>query len=150
VVEWSPALEAFGRAMGARVTETGGAALFVDYGRDEPSFGDTLQAVRGHGKEGPLENPGQADLTAHVDFRAFIAAAEAGGACATPILAQGEFLRRLGIDARARTLVRGNPGRALQIERQLDRLVAPGQMGKLFKVACVHAPGLAPPGFELG
>ena len=27
---------------------TGGAALLIDYGRAEPGFGDTLQAVRGH------------------------------------------------------------------------------------------------------
>jgi len=149
VRESSEALVGLGQAVGALVTRASGAALFIDYGRDAPGEGDTLQALRGHARENPLANPGVADLTAHVDFPAFLAAAAGAGALASPIRGQGDFLRALGVETRAAVLVRARPDRAGVIARQLDRLVAPDQMGVLFKAACVHSPGLAPPGLEV-
>jgi SAM-dependent MidA family methyltransferase len=145
VREWSPELVACGSALGALVARAGGAALLIDYGRSEPAFGDTLQALRGHRKEDPLAHPGLADLTAHVDFPAFLAAAEAAGAEVSPVEGQGNFLRRLGIEARAAGLTRAHPDQAEKIGRQLSRLVAPDQMGALFKVARIGAPGLELP-----
>jgi SAM-dependent MidA family methyltransferase len=148
VLEWSEDLADFGRRTGDLVSRATGAALFVDYGRDAPGHGDTLQALRGHRKEGPLDNPGLADLTAHVDFPAFLEAARAAGAAAAPIRRQGDFLRALGIEARAEALALARPDRCDLIARQLARLTGADQMGDLFKVACIHSQGLAPPGFE--
>lgn len=148
VAEWSDALEATGRAVGSLLARAGGAGLFIDYGRDGPGLGDTLQALRGHVREGPLEHPGEADLTAHVDFPAFLAAGEAGGARAAPLRSQRALLRVLGIEVRAAALAHATPARADLVERQLHRLLAPEQMGDLFKAACLHSPGLVPPGFE--
>jgi SAM-dependent MidA family methyltransferase len=148
VRESSEALAAMGQSVGALVARASGAALFVDYGRDAPGAGDTLQALRGHVRESPLAHPGLADLTAHVDFPAFLAAAAGAGAETTPIRRQGDFLADLGAEARAGALARARPDRANVIARQLDRLVSPEQMGALFKAACVHSPGLEPPGFE--
>lgn len=148
VVEWSDALNDVGGSIGEKLARLGGAALFIDYGRDTPGPGDTLQAVRGHRRESPLAAPGEADLTAHVDFPAFLHAAAAAGAATTPIVGQGEFLTRLGAEARAGALAKSRPDRAATIRRQLDRLVAPDQMGRMFKAAAVHGPGFSPPGFE--
>jgi NADH dehydrogenase [ubiquinone] 1 alpha subcomplex assembly factor 7 len=148
VLEHSPAQAALGAELGARLAADGGAALLVDYGRAEPGFGDTLQALRRHRKEDPLANPGEADLTVHADFPAVLAAAQAAGAEAAPLLTQGEFLVRLGIGARAEALANARPDRSERIERQLERLVSPDQMGELFKVACLHQPGFKAPGFE--
>ena len=39
--------------------------------------------------------------------------------------------------------------RAEVIDRQLARLVAPDQMGELFKAACIHSEDVIPPGFEI-
>jgi SAM-dependent MidA family methyltransferase len=150
VLEVSPAQEALGAALGARVAAQGGAALLIDYGRDAPGFGDTLQALKGHHKVTPLDTPGEADLTVHADFPAVLAAARAPGAETSGPLGQGELLRRLGVEARAAALARARPDKAAAISRQLQRLVAPDQMGELFKAACIHAPGLVPPGFEAG
>lgn len=147
ILEVSAAQAAWGAAVGRRVAQDGGAALLIDYGRAEPGFGDTFQALRAHRKVDPLADPGAADLTVHADFPAVLAAARAEGAAAA-ILTQGAFLVRLGIGARAEALAQARPDRADQIERQLERLVAPDQMGELFKAACIHSPGLAPPGFE--
>jgi NADH dehydrogenase [ubiquinone] 1 alpha subcomplex assembly factor 7 len=145
VWEWSPKLAQFGAEVGARLVADAGAALFIDYGRDAPGPGDTLQAVRGHEKELALANPGVADLTAHVDFPAFAAAARGAGATVSPIESQGAFLTRLGIAHRAAALERASPERAGAIDRQLDRLVSPDGMGALFKVVAMTSPGLAAP-----
>jgi len=150
VREWSPALEDLGREIGALVAKAGGAALFIDYGRDEPGPGDTLQALRGHATEAPLDNPGAADLTAHVDLPAFLAAARDAGAETTAISTQGDFLWSLGIGLRAERLSAARPNQAAVIARQVARLIAPDQMGALFKVAAIHAPGLSAPGLPPG
>jgi len=149
VVEWSDALARFGSRVGARMAEAGGAALFIDYGRDTPGPGDTLQALRDHRKESPLASPGRADLTAHADFPAFLDAARAAGASVGPIRSQGELLSALGIRVRAAALAKSRPDHAAMIERQLERLLAPSQMGELFKAAVVHQVGLVAPGFEI-
>lgn len=148
VAEWSDALISVGAAVGALIARAGGAALFVDYGRDRPGPGDTLQALRGHRKESPLAHPGRADLTAHVDFPAFLAAASAAGAAVGPIRTQAAFLSDLGVRVRAAALAASRPDRAETLERQLERLIGPDQMGELFKVAVVRQPGLVAPGFE--
>ena len=80
VLEMSTAQTAFGAEVGARIAGQGGAALLIDYGRDEPGFGDTLQALKGHRRSSPLATPGEADLTVHADFPAVLAAARAAGA----------------------------------------------------------------------
>lgn len=123
------------------------AALLIDYGAADDRFGDTLQALRGHAKEDPLAHPGEADLTVRVDFGAFMETAADAGAQAQ-LTTQADFLRALGIEARAAALAARNPDRASLVARQLERLIDDEQMGQLFKVCCLHAPGLSPPGFE--
>ena len=149
VFEISPAQSAFGAAIGRLLAREGGAALLIDYGRDNPGPGDTLQALKGHVKVPPLDEPGQADLTVHADFPAVAEAARAAGAFTAPILTQGELLDRLGVYDRAAALAKARPDRAEIIGRQLARLVDPDQMGTLFKALAIHAPAsLTPPGFE--
>ena len=147
VFEQSPAQAALGAQLGARVAADGGAALLIDYGRGEPGFGDTLQALRRHEKVDPLDRPGEADLTVHADFPAVMAAARAEGAEAA-ILTQADFLARMGIGARAEALVRAAPARTGVIGRQLTRLIASDEMGELFKVCAIHSPDWTPPAFE--
>lgn len=147
VLERSDAQAALGAALGARLAQDGGAALLIDYGRDQPGFGDTLQALRRHEKVDPLACPGEADLTVWADFPAVMAAATAAGAQAS-ILTQGAFLARMGIGARAEALVRARPDRAAVIGRQLDRLVSAEHMGELFKACCLASPGWSPPAFD--
>jgi SAM-dependent MidA family methyltransferase len=148
VVESSPAQAALGSEIGHRVARDGGAALLIDYGRDTPGPGDTLQALKAHAKVPPLAEPGQADLTVWADFPAVLAAALEAGAATGPILTQGAFLHGLGIEARAEALAATRPDQADKLARQLDRLTGAAQMGQLFKVVCLSAPGLSPPLFE--
>ena len=148
VLEVSPAQEAMGQRLAERIVADGGAALLIDYGRPEPEFGDTLQALKGHEKLDPLAAPGESDLTVYADFPTVLAAAEKAGAQHTNAIPQGLFLGRLGLQHRAEALKAARPDRAEVIDRQLSRLAAPDQMGELFRAACIHQAGFFPPGFE--
>ena len=86
--------------------------------------------------------------TVHAGFAMVLSAARSRHARAT-ILEQGEFLRRLGVEARANALARARPERAASIARQLARLIDPNEMGRLFKAVCLYkAIDPPPPGFE--
>jgi NADH dehydrogenase [ubiquinone] 1 alpha subcomplex assembly factor 7 len=145
LVEVSAPVEGVVAEIGARIAENGGAALIVDYGGWR-ALGDTFQAIRDHRAVAPLESPGTADLTAHVDFEAVARAAARCGAGVTPMTTQGQFLERLGIAARTRALAAA--GQAERIAGEHRRLTDPQEMGDLFKVIAIH-PGdrLPPPGF---
>lgn len=149
VWEISEQQAAFGRDLGRLVAETSGAALLIDYGRERPESGDTLQALKRHVKVDPLETPGEADLTQWADFPLVLEAAVRAGADVTGCRGQGDFLRVLGIEARAKRLAAARPDAAPVIARQLERLTAPDQMGTLFKAAAIFSPrSLSIPGFE--
>ncbi|MBP2299626.1 class I SAM-dependent methyltransferase [Azospirillum picis] len=155
VVEVSPASQAVARAIGARLAAAPGAALLIDYGYAYgPVAGDTLQAVRRHAFAPVLDAPGEADLTAHVDFAAIAAAAREGGAESFGPVEQGEWLCRLGIRERAAALsAKATPAQARDIRAALDRLIDPAQMGRLFKLIALASPGAfaretPPAGFE--
>jgi SAM-dependent MidA family methyltransferase len=95
----------------------------------------------------PLAEPGAADLTAHVDFPAFAAAA---GVPAYGPLAQGKFLTRLGLFQRINRLAQTQePRRALAMIEAGRRLAEPDRMGALSKAMALTQPGLGvPAGFE--
>jgi SAM-dependent MidA family methyltransferase len=158
VYEQCSAGEALAEEIAHVIATQGGAALVVDYGYDTPGFGETLQAVRRHGYADVLADPGENDLTAHVDFGALGDAAVRGGASVCGPVSQGELLMSLGIVRRAENLARGTGGAYRRqtahlsshptVKRQLDRLVLPDQMGELFKaIAIVPKSAPTPPGF---
>jgi NADH dehydrogenase [ubiquinone] 1 alpha subcomplex assembly factor 7 len=137
-----------------RVASSGGAALIIDYGHARTAFGDTLQAVKNHSFVPPLQSPGEADLTAHVDFAAFARQSRAAGAMAHGPITQSAFLTRLGLRERAEKLKNANADDAARrgIDADVARLAgtAEAQMGKLFKVLALCARNLpTPPGFEI-
>jgi NADH dehydrogenase [ubiquinone] 1 alpha subcomplex assembly factor 7 len=131
--------------IGVRVKRDGGWALIVDYGYAAGS-GASVQAVRGHRGAGLLERPGETDLSAHVDFAALVSAA---GARAFGPIGQGAFLQNLGIAHRAESLKRqASPAQRHAIDAALARLIAPDQMGTLFRVLAVGDDrSTAPAGF---
>jgi SAM-dependent MidA family methyltransferase len=149
VMEVWPAATSIAESLGRRLVADGGAALVIDYGYAGPSFGDTLQAIAGHRFADPLAAPGEADLTAHVDFTSLAAAAARGGGAPRPLMTQGTFLRRLGIIERAEALIRGkDESTRKSIAGAAGRLVGAETMGKLFKVLAISSPGLVLPVFD--
>jgi len=150
VIEACPAGITLAAAIGRRVLQHGGAALVIDYGHDGTSSGDSLQAVRRHGKHDVLSEPGTADLAAHVDFGALAQAAREAGASVYGPIPQNTLLERLGIKLRAAALARNaTPAQAADIHTATERLLHLEQMGTLFKALAIAAPSLpAPPGFD--
>ncbi len=142
LVEICPAAPGLAAEIGRRIETHGGAALIFDYG-DWRSLGDTLQAIKAHDSIDPLAAPGQSDLTAHVDFEAL--------ALATPsahskLTAQGVFLERLGITARAQALASRLQGEALEnLIAAHRRLTHPQEMGTVFKVIGLYPKSKTPP-----
>ena len=85
----------------ARWSKMADVALVIDYGHEVSAPGDTFQAMRGHCFLPVLDHPGEQDLTSHVDFQIVAESARDVGARVTPLVGQGEWLKRLGIEARA-------------------------------------------------
>jgi SAM-dependent MidA family methyltransferase len=149
VVERCDVAQGLVRHLALRLGQDGGAALFLDYGPETQATGDSLQALRDGKPSDPLADPGTADLTAHVDFAALVAAA-------TPLqvagpVPQGLFLARLGLFQRIDRLARGqSPQMAMQLIESARRLAEPHAMGRLFKALALCHPSLSkPPGFSV-
>lgn len=147
IVETAPGAVAIAATLGTRIADQGGTALIIDYG-DWRSRGDTFQAIRRHEKVSPLSRPGEADLTAHVDFEALAEAARP--AAASTLTPQGVLLERLGITPRANALAKKLSGPPLSSHIAAHRrLTHPDEMGTLFKAIALYQPGTpCPPGFD--
>ncbi|PCD77036.1 class I SAM-dependent methyltransferase [Pseudothioclava arenosa] len=149
VVETCPAAEPIITRIAGQIAAQGGVAIVIDYG-NWYSLGDTFQALRAHQPEDPLASPGEADLTAHVDFEPLARAARAAGAAVSGMTAQGVLLERLGITQRAQVLARALQGAALDAHVAAHRrLTHPAEMGHLFQSLAI-VPKTAPPvpGFD--
>ncbi|MBN8484741.1 MAG: SAM-dependent methyltransferase [Sphingomonadales bacterium] len=140
IIETCPGAAATVYEVAGRLVEQGGAALFIDYGHDQIRDGSTLQAVRDHLKVDPFVNPGEADLTAHVDFATLAPIALSRGCKWLGTVPQGRWLRNLGIEARAQALSERAPEHSAAIASARDRLIGEGQMGLLFKVMGLASP----------
>ena len=148
ILEVSPAREGLTADLARRIAAEGGAALIVDYGYTQGGPGETLQAVRGHAFADPLATPGEADLTAHVDFAALAASAAGAGAAVHGPVTQSRFLVSLGLLDRAGRLVAAADEVTREaIRTAVERLTGPDQMGELFNVLAITTPGLTPPPF---
>jgi len=145
VREIAPALEALIYEIERRLHEAPARVLLIDYGYVRPECADTLQALKNHKKVDPIETPGEADLTAHVDFARVAQLAEQAGLAVHGPITQAQFLRGLGIEVRHDTLAQANPAHAERLKRELNRLIGADQMGALFKVICLSSPNLPPP-----
>ena len=141
IVETAPVSAAIMQRGAFRLARQGGAMLVIDYGYSGPAAGDTLQAVKAHRFADPFADPGEVDLTTHVDFTALADAARSAGAAVSAVATQGDWLQRLGIDERLQSLAAAAPDRATELQGQRDRLVAADAMGELFKVMAITAPG---------
>ncbi len=140
IVETCPGAAAVVYEIAGRLNDQGGAALLIDYGHDAVRDGSTLQAVREHRMVDAFATPGEADLTAHVDFATLAMIAQSRGVKWLGTVPQGRWLRELGIEARADALAAFAPEHAAAIHAARDRLIGEGQMGLLFKVMGLAGP----------
>jgi NADH dehydrogenase [ubiquinone] 1 alpha subcomplex assembly factor 7 len=149
IYETSPQASGIMYELAGQLANQGGVLLIIDYGYTEPGLGDTLQAMKGHQMVDAFENPGQYDLTAHVNFLELANLARMRNLRVSGPVEQGGWLQSLGIDARSNALSVASPERAEDIKRMRNRLVEPAQMGSLFKVLAVSSDNWpAPEGFS--
>lgn len=143
IVEIAPARAALMATIAERISKHGGAGLFLDYGYLQPGIGDTLQALHSHDHDDVLANPGEADLTTHVDFAALATIVHAHGLDAH-LSTQGDFLLGMGILERAGRLgADADQAERDRITGDVERLAGPQAMGELFKVLAVLPRGIA-------
>jgi NADH dehydrogenase [ubiquinone] 1 alpha subcomplex assembly factor 7 len=143
--ERSPVSLAITRDLARRIAAQGGAVLIVDYGYVGPSQADTLQSLWRHASADPFAEPGERDLTAHVDFASLAEAGRGEGVRVLGPRGQGDWLEAMGIALRAAALAKAVPERAAAIATDRERLVSPAQMGQLFKAMALVAPGWPEP-----
>ncbi|MBB4198504.1 methyltransferase [Rhodoblastus sphagnicola] len=151
ILEINAAAQRVMSQIASRIVEQNGALLAVDYGYLRTGFGETLQAIKAHEFVDPLAEPGQADLTTHVDFSALSRAARSAHAETHGPVTQGRFLIDIGIVQRAEALAsRADEHERARIDAALGRLTDMEEtgMGALFKVLAVTRRGLRDlPGF---
>lgn len=149
IFETSPQCGDIVYELSARLSRQGGAMLIIDYGYSHPGLGSTLQAVKEHKYSEPFEDPGQNDLTAHVNFLEISNLARLRDLKVSGPVEQGQWLTALGINQRAETLAQAAPDKADQVISARNRLANPEEMGSLFKVlAITSAEWSTPEGFE--
>lgn len=150
IVEICPSAIKLAKTLTHHLCSHGGVGLIIDYGYDAHIVGDTLQAVINHTYTSILEAPGEADLSAHVDFKTIAGAVKSAGGITYGPVTQGNFFRSLGIEARVKQLSENaTPQQLINIKRAFERLTKTDAMGLLFKVMGVGVPGqLHLPGFS--
>jgi len=143
VCESSPASTALAEEIARIIAAKGGGALVIDYGyAGVEGFSETLQAVSGHRFADALDEPGEDDLSAHVDFAALAEAGRRGGAATFGPVTQGLFLANVGIAERAEQLMKSNPESANNLLSATERLIGNDQMGRLFKALAFFPPAI--------
>ncbi|UOO88100.1 SAM-dependent methyltransferase [Vitreoscilla massiliensis] len=121
---------------------TRGAIIMIDYGFDEGqyyhpqrSMGTLIGHYRHHVVDDPFFWPGLMDLTCHVNFTAMAQAAVDSDLDLIGYTSQAHFLFNLGI---TEVLLAEHPDinskEYLQAASAMQKLVAPHEMGELFKV----------------
>ncbi len=135
VIEVSPMAEYLMVEICNHIKTNQGAALIIDYGYTKHRTGETLQGVEDHKYANIYQNPGQADLSAHVNFCKLCEIIEKIDLKPLGPIFQGKFLEYMGIEERVKSLTKSaTPEQASDLLKSLSRLVAPDEMGTLFKV----------------
>ncbi len=139
IYETCPQASAIMYEIAGRLSRQGGVLLVIDYGYARPGLGSTLQSLKNHAPADPFQNPGEQDLTAHVNFLELSNLARMRHLRVDGPTDQGAWLKSLGIDTRAHMLADASPERSDEIFAMRNRLVEPAQMGNLFKVMAVSS-----------
>ena len=133
------------------IKENNGGAIFFDYGYTF-NHGDTFQAVKDSKFVNPLDDPGNADLTAHVDFNDLYHQAKNSLVSVWGPDTQGTFLKKMGAIERLNALESISDDKTKKdLRNGLDRLINTDEMGELFKVLAITSNKFpSPEGFTCG
>jgi NADH dehydrogenase [ubiquinone] 1 alpha subcomplex assembly factor 7 len=140
VIEESEASIAFIKKISEFIFKYSGFGLFIDYAYDiEPElrnsaqFTPTLQSIYRHKFNPVLDQIGEADITAHVDFNKLRKVAESSFIKSSKTITQSRLLDSCGIYERMNELISKNPKMKDILLNQYQRLTSKNEMGELFK-----------------
>ncbi len=152
--EWNPNLARWQQDLAALVQS--GFVFCVDYGYSQQEYyrpgrieGSLLAHVKQQVNEDVLANPGEQDITAHVDFTALKRAGEAVGLESLLWMSQGGWLAQSpSVQAFIQSLAGLHDKESLHLMAHAKRMLMPFGMGELFKLL-IQSKGLKPtkPGF---
>ena len=118
-----------------KINKFNGALLTFDYGYISDKNYDTLQSVKKHRFINPLDEPGGADITTHVNFKLFNEVLKKNNLKINKIVNQNEFLKKMGIIERANILSKEMTFKEkANLFFELKKLLSYDEMGDLFKV----------------
>jgi SAM-dependent MidA family methyltransferase len=136
------AASAWMRSLAERLEQ--GVIFVIDYGfprheyyHPQRAMGTIMCHTRHRAHADPFVNPGEQDITAHVDFSALAEAAREAGLEVLGYATQAQFLVNCGI---TEVLAEANVENALHyapIAAEAQKLLSPAEMGELFKVLAV-------------
>jgi NADH dehydrogenase [ubiquinone] 1 alpha subcomplex assembly factor 7 len=140
IFEHRPGLLEIAAVLGQKSRRGPLAALFFDYGHQRTAVGETLQAVNAQRYVSPFDSPGEADLTAHVDFEDLSHHCRRRDLAVDGPITQAEFLLKMGLVERAQKLMASARSDEIGLlEAGARRIADPMGMGGLFKVVCVRS-----------
>lgn len=135
--EWEISVDAgiYVNQVADSITRFGGFMLMVDYGHDGSRKDLSLRAYKGHQIVHPLENLGNHDLTADVNFGHLKSIVENQALIYGPI-EQREFFAQMGIGLRLRKLLEGCKMKKERenLLKSCELLLSEDGMGTRFKV----------------
>ena len=118
-----------------KVNQYGGGLLIFDYGYTENKSLNTLQSIKKHKHINILSQPGNADITSHVNYKLFFEILRKNNLEVEKVVTQNEFLQKLGIIERANILSKKMSFKAkADMFYRLKKLLHHKEMGNLFKV----------------
>ena len=134
VYEFSPETNMIFKKIIKILLQNKGYFLLIDYGYYSSPKISTLQSIKDNKKTNILDNPGDQDITYHVDFDNFKNILLKNNIFNHRIISQAKFLFENGIKERTQVLIDSNPSKKEELNQQLELLTNDKFMGKLFKV----------------
>lgn len=131
-----------------KIKKYNGVLLTFDYGYTERKNSDTLQSIKKHKYINIFNEPGNADITHHINYNLFLKILKKNKLEVKKVVTQSKFLQKLGIIERATLLSNKVSFKAkADMFYRLKRLLHPEKMGNLFKVLLAQKKGTK---FSLG
>tara|TARA_B100000959_G_scaffold248487_1_gene275409 strand:+ start:1091 stop:2155 length:1065 start_codon:yes stop_codon:yes gene_type:complete len=125
-----------------KINKFDGGLLAIDYGYTLNKNQNTLQSVKKHKYIDFFSKPGHSDITSHINFKLFNEILNKNNLDVKKIIHQSEFLKKIGILERANILSKKMTFKEkVNMYYRLKRLLAPKEMGNLFKVIFAQKKG---------
>ena len=131
-----------------KINKYNGGLLIFDYGYTKLKNANTLKSIKKHNFFDVLSEPGNTDITSHINYKLFTKILKNKNFKVEKIVTQNKFLKRIGILERANILSKKMTFKEkADLFYRLKKLLDYQEMGKVFKVLFVRKKSI---NFSLG